>query len=63
MDATKQRIRAAATRKKKKVKLAKGTEEGTSSAPRSSVRFQKGNLTEMMTVCQKGLPLFLVMPL
>ena len=33
MDAAKQRIKAAVARMKKKVKLAKGTEEGTSSAP------------------------------
>ena len=63
MNAYKQRIRVAAARKKKEVKLAKGAEEGTSSALRSSVRFQKGNLTEMTIVRKKGLPLLLVMPL
>ena len=34
MDATKQRVRAVATRKKEEVKLEKGTEEGTLSAPK-----------------------------
>ena len=34
MDAAKQRIRAAAACKKEEAKLAKGTEEGTSSAPK-----------------------------
>ena len=45
MDVAKQRIRAAAARKKKKVKLAKGTEEGTSSAPKivSKVSKRKPN--------------------
>ena len=45
MDAAKQRIRAAVARKKKKVKLAKGTEEGTSSAPKivSKVSKRKPN--------------------
>ena len=35
MDAAKQRIRAAATRKKEEAKLAKGTKEGTSSTPKA----------------------------
>ena len=35
MDAAKQRIRATVTRKKEEAKLAKGTEEGTSSAPKA----------------------------
>ena len=58
MDATKQRIRAVAARKKEEAKLVKGTEEGT-----SSVRSQKENLTRMMTVRQKGPSSLLVMPL
>ena len=33
MDATKQRIRAVAARKKEEAKLVKGTEEGTLSVP------------------------------
>ena len=35
MDAAKQRIRAAAARKKEEARLAKGIEEGTSSAPKT----------------------------
>ena len=35
MDAAKQRIRVTVTRKKEEAKLAKGTEEGTSSAPKA----------------------------
>ena len=35
MDATKQRIRAVAARKKEEAKLVKGTEEGTSSVPKA----------------------------
>ena len=63
MDAAKQRVRAAAARKKEEVKLAKGIEEGTSSAPKIVNKVSKGNLTEMMTVCQKGLPSLPVTPL
>ena len=41
MDAAKQRIRATVTRKKEEVKLAKGTEEGTSSAPKAVNKVSK----------------------
>ena len=41
MNADKQRIGVAATRKKKEVKLAKGTEEGTSSAPKTISKVSK----------------------
>ena len=41
MDAAKQRVRAAAARKKEEVKLAKGTEEGTSSAPKTVIKVLK----------------------
>ena len=41
MDAAKQRIRAAAARKKKEKKLAKGTEEGTSSTPKAVSKVSK----------------------
>ena len=41
MDAAKQRVRAAAARKKKEAKLAKGTEVGTSSAPEIVTKVSK----------------------
>ena len=41
MDIAKQRIKAAAARKKEEVKLAKGTEEGTSSAPKAVNKVSK----------------------
>ena len=41
MDAVKQRIRVAVTRKKEEVKLAKGTEEETSSAPKTVSKVSK----------------------
>ena len=41
MDAAKQRIRAIAARKKEEVKLANGTEEGTSSAPKTVSKVSK----------------------
>ena len=41
MDAAKQRIRAAATRKKEEAKLEKGIEEGTSSAPKTVSKVSK----------------------
>ena len=41
MDAAKQRIRAAAARKKKEAKLAKVTEEGTLSAPKAVSKVPK----------------------
>ena len=41
MNADKQRIRVAAARKKKEAKLAKGTEEGTSSAPKTVSKVSK----------------------
>ena len=41
MNADKQRIRVAATRKKKEAKLVKGTEEGTSSAPKTVSKVSK----------------------
>ena len=41
MDAAKQRIRAAIARKKKEVKLVKGTEEGTSSTPKTVNKVSK----------------------
>ena len=41
MDAAKQRIRAAATRKKEEAKLAKGTKEGTSSTPKTVSKVSK----------------------
>ena len=50
MDAAKQRIRATVAHKKEEAKLAKGTEEGTSSAPKAVRRSQKENLMGMMTV-------------
>ena len=44
MDAAKQRIRAAATRKKEEVRLAKGTEEGNSLVPKSVSKVSKRKL-------------------
>ena len=41
MDAVKQRIRAAVARKKEEAKLAKGIEEGTSSAPKTVSKVSK----------------------
>ena len=41
MDAVKQRIRVAVARKKEEAKLAKGTEEGTSSAPKTVSKVSK----------------------
>ena len=41
MDAAKQRIRAAVACKKEEAKLAKGTEEGTSSAPKAVSKVSK----------------------
>ena len=41
MDAAKQRIRAVATRKKEEKKLEKGTNEGTSSAPKAISKVPK----------------------
>ena len=41
MDAAKQRIRATVTRKKEEAKLVKGTEEGTSSAPKAVSKVSK----------------------
>ena len=41
MNADKQRIRVAAAHKKKEAKLAKGTEEGTSSAPKTISKVSK----------------------
>ena len=41
MDTAKQRIRATVTRKKEEAKLAKGTEEGTSSAPKAVSKVSK----------------------
>ena len=41
MNADKQRIRVAAAHKKKEAKLAKGTEEGTSSAPKTVSKVSK----------------------
>ena len=41
MNADKQRIRVAAARKKKEAKLAKGTKEGTSSAPKTVSKVSK----------------------
>ena len=61
MDAAKQRIRAAAARKNE-VKLAMELEEGNSSVPNSSVKFQKENLKEMTTVRQRRPPSPLVTP-
>ena len=44
MDATKQRIRAAAACKKEEAKPAKGTEEGTLSAPKTVSKVSKRKL-------------------
>ena len=44
MDAAKQRIRAEVARKKEEVKLAKGTEEGTPSAPKAVSKVSKRKL-------------------
>ena len=41
MDAAKQRIRAATTRKKEEAKLSKGTKEGTSSTPKTINKVSK----------------------
>ena len=44
MDVVKQRIRAAAARKKEEARLAKGTEEGNSSVPKSVSKVSKRKL-------------------